>query len=309
MVYHPRHRNLQISDPTVTARMSSNVGLSTPRGSGTSGYVQRNLSHIRPRDPNNSYNPKDHDKFQRHQQRQPDKGILEHDRKRNVEVKCLELQDKLEDEGMAEDEIEERVAALRKTLMGQLDAQGVDAKGLKAHQVHELAQAKMAENARLQRALQISADYEEGSHWKRQAEEKARRAEENTAKEVLAQQERERQKLRQIEEELRREKERDAALRRRNRRDRSDSRSRSRSPSRSRSRSRGGAAGGRRVERDSRSRSRSRGSSYDSRSRSRSRSRSGSVDRRRRSVSDSRSRSRSRSYSADRERRRYSDRE
>ncbi|EWC45113.1 hypothetical protein DRE_06252 [Drechslerella stenobrocha 248] len=123
--------------------MSSNVGLSTPRGSGTSGYVQRNLSHIRPRDPNTAYNPRDHDRFQRHQQRQPDREILEHDRKRNVEVKCLELQDKLEDEGLAEDEIEERVAALRKALMGQLDAQGVDARGLKAHQVHELAQAKM----------------------------------------------------------------------------------------------------------------------------------------------------------------------
>ncbi|KAF3925536.1 hypothetical protein ABW21_db0200905 [Orbilia brochopaga] len=288
--------------------MSSNVGLSTPRGSGTSGYVQRNLSHIRPRDPNNVYNPKDHDKFQRHQQRQPDKEILEHDRKRNVEVKCLELRDKLEDEGMEEDEIEERVAALRKTLLGQLDAQNVNARGLKTHQVHELAQAKMAENARLQRALQISADYEEGSHWKRQADEKARRAEEQAAKETLAAQERERQKLRELDDEIRREKERDAALRRRNRRDRSDSRSRSRSPSRSRSRSRGARRDSRDSVSRSRSRTRSRGSSYDSRSRSRSRSRSKSVDRRRRrSVSDSRSRSRS--PSADRERRRYSDSE
>ncbi|KAF3925104.1 hypothetical protein AA313_de0209881 [Arthrobotrys entomopaga] len=123
--------------------MSSNVGLSTPRGSGTSGYVQRNLSHIRPRDPNNQYHPKDYDKFQKHKQRQPDKEILDHDRKRNVEVKCLELRDKLEDEGMDEDEIEERVSALRSAMMGQLDSQRVDARGLKSHQVHELAQAKM----------------------------------------------------------------------------------------------------------------------------------------------------------------------
>lgn len=44
---------------------------------------------------------------------------------------------------MEEDEIEERVSALRSALMGQLDSQRVDARGLKSHQVHELAQAKM----------------------------------------------------------------------------------------------------------------------------------------------------------------------
>lgn len=77
--------------------MSDNVGLSTPRGSGTSGYVQRNLAHIRPRDSAAPY-PKDLDSL-RHRQRQPDKGILEHDRKREVEVKVFELRDELEDEG------------------------------------------------------------------------------------------------------------------------------------------------------------------------------------------------------------------
>lgn len=289
--------------------MSSNVGLSTPRGSGTSGYVQRNLSHIRPRDPNtSSYHPKDYDKFEKHKQRQPDKEILDHDRKRNVEVKCLELRDKLEDDGMEEDEIEERVSALRNALMGQLDSQRVDARGLKSHQVHELAQAKMAENARLQRALQISSDYEEGSHWKRQAEEKVRRQEEIAAKEALAMQERERQRQREVEDEIRREREKDAELRRRNRRDRSDSRSRSRSPNRSRSRSDRGR--GRNNESRSRSKSR-RSDSYDSRDRSRSRSRTRSESRdggrRRDSRSLSGSRSRSRSYSADRGRKRYDD--
>ena len=77
--------------------MSDNVGLSTPRGSGTSGYVQRNLAHIRARESAAPY-PKDYDSL-RHKQRQPDKGILEHDRKREVEVKVFELRDQLEDEG------------------------------------------------------------------------------------------------------------------------------------------------------------------------------------------------------------------
>lgn len=76
--------------------MSSNVGLTTPRGSGTSGYVQRNLSHLRPRDTIAPY--PEHDNL-KHQQRQPDQQILNHDRLREIEVKVFDLRDKLEDEG------------------------------------------------------------------------------------------------------------------------------------------------------------------------------------------------------------------
>ncbi len=79
--------------------MSSNVGLSTPRGSGTSGYVQRNLSALKPRNNIAPY-PKDFETF-KHRQRQPDKEILEHDRRREIEVKVFELRDRLEDEGYA----------------------------------------------------------------------------------------------------------------------------------------------------------------------------------------------------------------
>lgn len=48
-------------------------------------------------------------------------------------------------------------------------------KPLKAHQVHELADAKIKESERLRNALKISKDYEEGSHWRRQ-EERLRKA-------------------------------------------------------------------------------------------------------------------------------------
>jgi len=75
--------------------MSDNVGLPTPRGSGTSGYVQRNLAHLRPREP---IKPRDPESY-RHKPRKPDPGLLEHDRKREVEVKVFELRDKLEEEG------------------------------------------------------------------------------------------------------------------------------------------------------------------------------------------------------------------
>lgn len=79
--------------------MADNVGLTTPRGSGTSGYVQKNRSLIRPRDKIAPY-PKDWE-HAKHRPRQPDAEILEHEAKREVEVKVLELRDKLEDEGYA----------------------------------------------------------------------------------------------------------------------------------------------------------------------------------------------------------------
>jgi serine/arginine repetitive matrix protein 2 len=65
--------------------------------SGTNGYVIRNLSVLRNRDSQNDRanawdaTPPKH--------REPDKEILEHERKRKVEVKCLELQLELEDKG------------------------------------------------------------------------------------------------------------------------------------------------------------------------------------------------------------------
>lgn len=72
-----------------------------------------------------------------------------------------------------EDEIDDQCDALRKKLEAERkkgkDA-GHSAKGLKSHQVHELAAAKIQESERLRKALGISADYEEGSHWRRQEE-------------------------------------------------------------------------------------------------------------------------------------------
>jgi len=155
--------------------MTSNVGLNTPRGSGTSGYVQRNLSALRPRDQQAPY-PSDASSL-RHKQRQPDASILEHSRKREIELKVFELRDELEDEGKDEDEIDAACDALREKLekeaedaKGKGQQNGSGAKGLKSHQVHELARAKIEESEKLRRALGIRADYEEGSHWKRQDE-------------------------------------------------------------------------------------------------------------------------------------------
>jgi hypothetical protein len=79
-----------------------------------------------------------------------------------------------------EEEIETKCDALRKKLTSEAESggnnnsknstSGSGSKGLKAHQVHELAAAKIQESEKLRKALGIREDYEEGSHWRRQEE-------------------------------------------------------------------------------------------------------------------------------------------
>lgn len=61
---------------------------------------------------------------------------------------------------------------MRKKLEKEQKGRGPNAKGLKSHQVHELARAKIDESEKLRKALGIGKDYEEGSHWRKQEEKK-----------------------------------------------------------------------------------------------------------------------------------------
>ncbi|KAJ9301337.1 hypothetical protein DTO271G3_1472 [Paecilomyces variotii] len=131
--------------------MSSNVGLSTPRGSGTSGYVQRNSAFLKPRDSGYGapYPPVSGSNGPSFKQRKPDQQILDHDRKRAIEVKVLEERERLEEENerieeelkkskgkkksdddeknkkvLSEEEIDERCEELRKRLLRELEEEG-----------------------------------------------------------------------------------------------------------------------------------------------------------------------------------------
>ena len=84
--------------------MYNGIGLQTARGTGTNGYVMRNLSHINQsrKDNKPSYDYNDTSLlggFESSLVKKPNKDILDHNRKRNIEVKCLELQEELEEEG------------------------------------------------------------------------------------------------------------------------------------------------------------------------------------------------------------------
>ncbi|KAJ5613046.1 hypothetical protein N7510_006240 [Penicillium lagena] len=131
-----------------------------PRGSGTSGYVQRNFALMKPRNrgygapypPVSGANNAAEKPFK---QRMPDKQILEHDRRRAIEVKVMEERERLEEENerieeeqaksksqskgkgkgkeagedeadkgekvLSEEEIDERCEALRQRLIKELE--------------------------------------------------------------------------------------------------------------------------------------------------------------------------------------------
>lgn len=80
--------------------MYNGIGLETARGSATNGYVQRNLSTIRTGKQRVDYKTEDEiRKFESEYERMPNQEILEHQRKRKIEVLCLEMEIKLSDEG------------------------------------------------------------------------------------------------------------------------------------------------------------------------------------------------------------------
>ncbi|RPA86157.1 cwf21-domain-containing protein [Ascobolus immersus RN42] len=134
--------------------MSANVGLPTPRGSGTSGYVQKNLSALRPNTRTQYTSSQDNENRRDQARRKPNEEILDHERKREVEVKCLELRDKLEDEGKDEADIEEEVEGLRRKLLAEMEnATGSSNRAVKGWETHELAQRKLEQNEKFEIAV------------------------------------------------------------------------------------------------------------------------------------------------------------
>uniref|UniRef100_A0A182K015 Cwf21 domain-containing protein n=1 Tax=Anopheles christyi TaxID=43041 RepID=A0A182K015_9DIPT len=99
--------------------MYNGIGLTTPRGSGTNGHVQRNVAFVRPgkKDNINYRTEEDLAKLDAQSNRQPNQGILDHERKRKIEVKCAELEEVLESQGLSQDEVRAKVELYRSKLM------------------------------------------------------------------------------------------------------------------------------------------------------------------------------------------------
>ncbi|XVF58131.1 hypothetical protein PTKIN_Ptkin07bG0038400 [Pterospermum kingtungense] len=102
--------------------MYNGIGLTTPRGSGTNGYVQSNIFFVKPKT-NRLTDAKR--RFEDGQgtagliTKKPNRDILEHDRKRQIELRLVILEDKLIEQGFTESEIADKLVEARKALEAQ----------------------------------------------------------------------------------------------------------------------------------------------------------------------------------------------
>ncbi|KAJ2082818.1 RNA-splicing factor [Coemansia sp. RSA 988] len=153
--------------------MYNGIGLTTPRGSGTSGHVVKNASALRPSQKDGDARRQHYYDRDRATKTKPlDQGILEHERKRQVEVKCLELRDELEEQGLDEDAVESRVDRFRNQLLKNLDQLDLsDNKQIKQFETQRIAEAKVKENRVIASALRVEEGYVEGAAFDRELQE------------------------------------------------------------------------------------------------------------------------------------------
>ncbi|GMH32892.1 hypothetical protein BSKO_00726 [Bryopsis sp. KO-2023] len=236
--------------------MYNGIGLLTPRGSGTSGYVQANKFNLRRPPPafeeGNRRKAEDGPK-----EKKPNLEIILHNKKREIEVKLYELQMTLEDEGVPEEQVEAQVAAERTRLERDLlehesAPTSIQEKG--AQETHETARRKMEQMDRLKNALGLG-DVKEGEAFDQELQEK-RRQERVAEREAMEKERKKRlkeEKRKDEDEEKRRRGSQREGRRSEKRHKRGDNeRSRARSRSRSRSRSREGNQEKRSRDRDER---------------------------------------------------------
>ncbi|KAJ1650200.1 RNA-splicing factor [Dispira simplex] len=170
--------------------MYNGIGLSTPRGSGTNGYVIRNVSHLKVKrsypkgttrettTDETQFNPLAHLGKERdlNSSKPPNAELLLHERKRQIEVRLLTWQDELEEQGLDTSVIQDKVEQRRTQLLAELSleeqqqqqqpsegqstpevnldvTQDALTKDVRAFETHKLAAAKQVENRRMKRAL------------------------------------------------------------------------------------------------------------------------------------------------------------
>ncbi|XP_055708289.1 serine/arginine repetitive matrix protein 2 isoform X4 [Phlebotomus papatasi] len=168
--------------------MYNGIGLTTPRGSGTNGHVQRNWAFVRPgkKDSASVTYKTDEDlaKLDAQANKGPNQEILDHERKRKIEVKCAELEEILEKQGYPLNEIMDKVDAYRLKLLnvGREDVPRDEFGRIQVRETHQIAAAQQEKNAKLREAFGISEYFMEGTSL-----DPERKAKEDLAKSVALQ--------------------------------------------------------------------------------------------------------------------------
>lgn len=122
--------------------MYNGIGLPTARGSGTNGFVQRNLAHVK----KTKINKRSIVSQPETVKKGPSFEVILHQKKREIEAKCLRLKKELEEEGWRSERIDDEVKHYRQRKLDEL--------------------AKMSESERedkLKRSFGIRKDYVGGT--------------------------------------------------------------------------------------------------------------------------------------------------
>ncbi|KAJ6796515.1 protein starmaker [Iris pallida] len=134
--------------------MYNGIGLQTARGSGTNGYVQANKFFVRPRSNTNA--APSGDPYSAGSGgggiRKANKDILEHDRKRQIQLRLLVLQETLADQGYTESEISAKLDEAQRSIEAEQSSASATATASSTRfsdtQTHQVA-------ARKERQLEI----------------------------------------------------------------------------------------------------------------------------------------------------------
>jgi len=139
--------------------MYNGVGLQTARGSGTSGYVQKNLSHVVPG--STAHLKQDYGQILRQMKenplalpKPPNQELLQHEEKRKIEAKVFSFKKGLP-AGLSVEEIAEKVKEFR----AELALEKVELHRREQLTTHEEAKLKQEQMARLDKAFKLSKDY------------------------------------------------------------------------------------------------------------------------------------------------------
>ena len=151
--------------------MYQNVGLKTPRGSGTSGHVQKNVSFLKPKPKTLNHNT-NLEKPKAVPKRKPSNEVLLHKAKRAIELECLEYRAALLESSpnLPEEDLEAKVQRQRELLLAELVRRNGDDDGQKGMKME-----KELELERMRTAFGIEADAKEGRAFRFGDEEERKR--------------------------------------------------------------------------------------------------------------------------------------
>jgi serine/arginine repetitive matrix protein 2 len=185
--------------------MYNGIGLNTPRGSGTNGFVQSNAAHVK------EWKVKKPDGYREildipaPKIKEANKDILNHEKKRKVEVEVYKYRLELEENGISEEEIEKQLEKKRHVLLGRLGLEEMDnlLKRPSKHverekreekkeyynkinkEGHLLKEAHLKKNDRAKEALGIRRNWKAGDSFDFDGEKKKQRKEQEEKEEFI----------------------------------------------------------------------------------------------------------------------------